>query len=127
MSSPQDFPGPNQRLAEADWSRHLVNANHRHDEGLERDPPLRKRPPRQLGEPQGHARLRYKAQPAVPGKGRRHIGVAAGPQRSEEHTSELQSPCNLVCRLLLEKKKTTQQQSTCNLVCRLMLEKKKKK
>src|SRR5256885_7777493 len=28
--------------------------------------------------------------------------------RSEEHTSELQSPCNLVCRLLLEKKKTEQ-------------------
>src|SRR5688500_19599406 len=27
------------------------------------------------------------------------------PSRSEEHTSELQSPCNLVCRLLLEKKK----------------------
>src|SRR5256885_7383161 len=32
---------------------------------------------------------------------------ASGPMalRSEEHTSELQSPCNLVCRLLLEKKK----------------------
>src|SRR5256885_5029877 len=29
----------------------------------------------------------------------------SGRQRSEEHTSELQSPCNLVCRLLLEKKK----------------------
>src|SRR5256885_2020616 len=28
-------------------------------------------------------------------------------RRSEEHTSELQSPCNLVCRLLLEKKKNT--------------------
>src|SRR2546426_4365102 len=28
-----------------------------------------------------------------------------GSIRSEEHTSELQSPCNLVCRLLLEKKK----------------------
>src|SRR5256885_7127592 len=28
-----------------------------------------------------------------------------GSPRSEEHTSELQSPCNLVCRLLLEKKK----------------------
>src|SRR3989454_8564914 len=28
-----------------------------------------------------------------------------GFERSEEHTSELQSPCNLVCRLLLEKKK----------------------
>src|SRR3989454_2832360 len=36
----------------------------------------------------------------VLGGGHRHA-------RSEEHTSELQSPCNLVCRLLLEKKKTT--------------------
>src|SRR2546426_9252060 len=33
------------------------------------------------------------------------IVAQAGRQRSEEHTSELQSPCNLVCRLLLEKKK----------------------
>src|SRR5256885_3586773 len=33
---------------------------------------------------------------------------AAHVARSEEHTSELQSPCNLVCRLLLEKKKKTQ-------------------
>src|SRR2546426_2034892 len=31
--------------------------------------------------------------------------VGAAVERSEEHTSELQSPCNLVCRLLLEKKK----------------------
>src|SRR3989454_2473196 len=30
--------------------------------------------------------------------------MAKKPQRSEEHTSELQSPCNIVCRLLLEKK-----------------------
>src|SRR5256885_6794038 len=30
---------------------------------------------------------------------------AGNSHRSEEHTSELQSPCNLVCRLLLEKKK----------------------
>src|SRR5256885_10010438 len=30
--------------------------------------------------------------------------VRLGANRSEEHTSELQSPCNLVCRLLLEKK-----------------------
>src|SRR5256885_4399066 len=38
----------------------------------------------------------------------RAIADAAGAlplMRSEEHTSELQSPCNLVCRLLLEKKK----------------------
>src|SRR2546426_3812992 len=34
----------------------------------------------------------------------RHAGTPAR-GRSEEHTSELQSPCNLVCRLLLEKKK----------------------
>src|SRR5256885_10072389 len=35
------------------------------------------------------------------------LGISEGQlqQRSEEHTSELQSPCNLVCRLLLEKKK----------------------
>src|SRR5256885_9480818 len=33
--------------------------------------------------------------------GRRYLA------RSEEHTSELQSPCNLVCRLLLEKKKNS--------------------
>src|ERR1039457_79697 len=35
-----------------------------------------------------------------------------GLARSEEHTSELQSPCNLVCRLLLEKKKTIIQTAT---------------
>src|SRR5256885_8726931 len=32
-------------------------------------------------------------------------------KRSEEHTSELQSPCNLVCRLLLEKKKLNHRSS----------------
>src|SRR5256885_9376587 len=32
------------------------------------------------------------------------LGEVHDRQRSEEHTSELQSPCNLVCRLLLEKK-----------------------
>src|SRR5438552_16678628 len=37
---------------------------------------------------------------------RRRSNDVAGP-RSEEHTSELQSPDHLVCRLLLEKKKTT--------------------
>src|SRR5256885_5899737 len=37
--------------------------------------------------------------------------LAAHP-RSEEHTSELQSPCNLVCRLLLEKKKKNNTQTT---------------
>src|SRR5256885_10590220 len=36
----------------------------------------------------------------------REILRIVDPARSEEHTSELQSPCNLVCRLLLEKKTT---------------------
>src|SRR2546430_11522943 len=35
------------------------------------------------------------------------LGVPAGKDRSEEHTSELQSQSNLVCRLLLEKKQKT--------------------
>src|SRR2546426_8662131 len=38
---------------------------------------------------------------------------APAPDRSEEHTSELQSPCNLVCRLLLEKKKKHTNQRQC--------------
>src|SRR5256885_3884376 len=35
---------------------------------------------------------------------RKAVPCSFGVMRSEEHTSELQSPCNLVCRLLLEKK-----------------------
>src|SRR5256885_2632803 len=35
--------------------------------------------------------------------------------RSEEHTSELQSPCNLVCRLLLEKKKKKRIKNMCDI------------
>src|SRR2546426_5403193 len=51
-----------------------------------------------------------------------HIGFRAGGTlvfsrliegRSEEHTSELQSPCNLVCRLLLEKKKKKNKSTRC--------------
>src|SRR2546426_4589652 len=53
--------------------------------------------------------------------GRRHPGERSAPagktqvgagSRSEEHTSELQSPCNLVCRLLLEKKKSPSKRAT---------------
>src|ERR1039457_7635866 len=40
-------------------------------------------------------------------------------RRSEEHTSELQSPCNLVCRLLLEKKKEARSiEAACRLAAR---------
>src|ERR1039457_7468497 len=44
----------------------------------------------------------HRRRPREPSSGRHDEGL-----RSEEHTSELQSPCNLVCRLLLEKKKKT--------------------
>src|SRR2546426_4313554 len=37
------------------------------------------------------------------------------PERSEEHTSELQSPCNLVCRLLLEKKNADEANASARL------------
>src|SRR3989454_1341651 len=40
-------------------------------------------------------------------RGRVELAERVNMVRSEEHTSELQSPCNLVCRLLLEKKKKT--------------------
>src|ERR1039457_2417423 len=59
-------------------------------------PPVRPRPGLRR-------RLRNPHQPA-PGHAAAAAFRAGGP-RSEEHTSELQSPCNLVCRLLLEKKK----------------------
>src|SRR5256885_5212699 len=47
-------------------------------------------------------------------------GVAI-PHRSEEHTSELQSPCNLVCRLLLEKKKQIDQIVSSNIHLQLFV------
>src|SRR5256885_3826836 len=51
-----------------------------------------------------------RARPGIPRGGKPFDSEIAAAQdehhlRSEEHTSELQSPCNLVCRLLLEKKK----------------------
>src|SRR5256885_11027116 len=53
------------------------------------------------GEPREHAGvLRHNAEIQLP-----VADDVVQHDRSEEHTSELQSPCNLVCRLLLEKKK----------------------
>src|SRR2546426_5109236 len=59
--------------------------------------------------------LRVRAQAARP---RGRLPLRPSPRRSEEHTSELQSPCNLVCRLLLEKKK---QRADHVLQCDLLL------
>src|SRR2546426_3187762 len=49
-------------------------------------------------------RARPTTHPKAPGPRRRSAMSGINRTRSEEHTSELQSPCNLVCRLLLEKK-----------------------
>src|SRR5688500_20042688 len=47
-------------------------------------------------------------------EGARELTASFVYTRSEEHTSELQSPCNLVCRLLLEKKKNGYQSTACH-------------
>src|SRR5256885_8302780 len=54
------------------------------------------------------------ADPVFPGLGMHIAEVDSldAQSRSEEHTSELQSPCNLVCRLLLEKKKQLHRPTT---------------
>src|SRR2546426_6609784 len=57
--------------------------------------------------PSPHASRRCSRLPAHQGA---RLAVET-PYRSEEHTSELQSPCNLVCRLLLEKKKNGERKS----------------
>src|SRR2546426_7904379 len=48
---------------------------------------------------------------------RGELRTVIGAIRSEEHTSELQSPCNLVCRLILEEKNTAELHSPCKSVC----------
>src|SRR2546426_5656348 len=60
--------------------------------------------PRRQSRRRGPRRARRAgARAGTAGESRRRAAARGG--RSEEHTSELQSPCNLVCRLLLEKKK----------------------
>src|SRR2546426_12565912 len=49
--------------------------------------------------------LHHPTRGAVSSAAGQRVARRRGRARSEEHTSELQSPCNLVCRLLLEKKK----------------------
>src|SRR5256885_2769647 len=76
---------------------------------LFRSTPNRKRRTRRLvrvgAKPDASSKTEKKMMSAIR-TGRRPKCSASQPKtRSEEHTSELQSPCNLVCRLLLEKKK----------------------
>src|SRR5256885_5617822 len=67
-------------------------------------------PPNQLNRPAAHELL--KGAFDRPGPDLWTLEVAEEGDRSEEHTSELQSPCNLVCRLLLEKKKKSSSRHT---------------
>src|SRR5258708_9020814 len=62
------------------------------------------------GEVDEHQDGRIAKQLHVPAHARAHGRRGRQRQRSEEHTSELQSPDHLVCRLLLEKKKKRSQQ-----------------
>src|SRR5256885_13015128 len=71
--------------------------------GIRLDGPGDRRPHRRSRPQHGEQPERAGGRRRRPAGGARQEGRAAG--RSEEHTSELQSPCNLVCRLLLEKKK----------------------
>src|SRR3989454_8431330 len=67
-----------------------------------------RRPPRSTLFPYTTLFRSHRAQDPARGHARAPLRAAIGGllrTRSEEHTSELQSPCNLVCRLLLEKKK----------------------
>src|SRR5256885_11751782 len=76
-----------------------------------------RRPPRSTLFPYTTLFRSIRERPPGPGQRRAQVDRAAqrlhgrfaltggAERRSEEHTSELQSPCNLVCRLLLEKKK----------------------
>src|SRR5256885_5775940 len=57
-------------------------------------------------------RLRVNGSGKLAAPEKQHFHPNPKEERSEEHTSELQSPCNLVCRLLLEKKKTSHSRST---------------
>src|SRR2546429_5458375 len=65
------------------------------------------------------ARAKVRCRVCMEYRGRTNCAAAVGPteqaarERSEEHTSELQSRLHLVCRLLLEKKKTSIRQVSC--------------
>src|SRR5256885_2770788 len=66
---------------------------------------LRRRRLRVAAPARGVPALARELRPCARGRRLPRADKAVRGGRSEEHTSELQSPCNLVCRLLLEKKK----------------------
>src|SRR2546426_5028870 len=91
LSSASDSrPGSERPVArDLDWSVYMARA--------------------QAGDREAYRRLLEDVAPYLRSIASRHFrnsgDIEDAATRSEEHTSELQSPCNLVCRLLLEKKK----------------------
>src|SRR3989475_6829022 len=109
---------------DCDWSSDVCSSDLRERAAARRPDPRRHRQARddRAGRRRSaQARRELTLSARGPFWGRAHRAVR---RRSEEHTSELQSQSNLVCRLLLEKKKTTEHESQSNHVCPLLLEKK---
>src|SRR5256885_12077389 len=80
----------------------LFRSPHEHDDGA-----------RDLAEPPRWCRI-HQHPSRLRSEGHDELFEGCHEWRSEEHTSELQSPCNLVCRLLLEKKNNSKLNITCN-------------
>src|SRR5258706_12004838 len=84
----------------------LFRSHHRGRAQADRHPQDHaRRPDREPGDPAGQDGAQGRQEPL-------HAADPAGRGRSEEHTSELQSLTNLVCRLLLEKKKKEKKETT---------------
>src|SRR2546426_3145093 len=103
------LPSATEMVAALDLTDQLVGISH----DCDYPPEIRTRPV--LSEaivttdlPSGLIETRIRGQ-VHKGKSVYHLDDRQLTERSEEHTSELQSPCNLVCRLLLEKKKKSKQ------------------
>src|SRR2546430_9491169 len=85
--------------------RSLLHGAHREEELQVGQPPLEAEAQQERRALRDRAVLAPRAAAPVQLRGQQLLGaVALGMKRSEEHTSELQSQSNLVCRLLLEKK-----------------------
>src|SRR3989454_8758739 len=86
----------------SEWGRWL---DERRAEGIELWAAIEKPEGRIVDLLLDHGVLVFPVNPKALDRARDRLRISGAKSRSEEHTSELQSPCNLVCRLLLEQKK----------------------
>src|SRR2546426_6029412 len=109
--SPRLLPRARARACDRRWRGRAARAAVAQASRAARLPGAQPAPEPHARAPRGLAVERPGRAPGAPFAERGAARVSAHSRRaprSEEHTSELQSPCNLVCRLLLEKKKKTQ-------------------